>query len=54
MIFVVLYKYLNCAADKTDDTGYTANTNCNSNDILTLEIFFISFCCKQAFESRPI
>ena len=46
MIIVVLYKYLNCAADKTDDTGDTANTNCSSNDILTLEIFFISFCCK--------
>ena len=29
MIFVVLYKWLNCAADKTIDAGHTANTDCN-------------------------
>ena len=29
MIFVVLYIYLNCAADKTTDTGHTAITDCN-------------------------
>ena len=28
MIFVVLYKYLSSAADKTIDTGHTANTDC--------------------------
>ena len=29
MIFVVLYKWLNCAADETIDTGHTASTDCN-------------------------
>ena len=29
MIFVVLYKYLNCAADKTIDGGHTASTDYN-------------------------
>ena len=29
MIFAVLYKYLNRAADKTIDAGHTAITNCN-------------------------
>ena len=29
MIFVILYKYLNCAADETSDTGHTAITDCN-------------------------
>ena len=28
-IFVVLYKYLNCAADKAIDAGHTAVTDCN-------------------------
>ena len=28
MIFVFLYKYLNCAADKTIDRGLTTNTDC--------------------------
>ena len=28
MIFLVLYEYLNCAADKTIDGGPTASTNC--------------------------
>ena len=30
MIFVVLYKYLNCSADKTVtiDAGHTASTDC--------------------------
>ena len=28
-IFVVLYKYLNCAADKGINTRYTAITDCN-------------------------
>ena len=29
MIFVVLYKQLNCAVDKTIDAGHTAVTDCN-------------------------
>ena len=29
MRFVVLYKYLNCAADKTIDGGHTASTDYN-------------------------
>ena len=29
MKFVVLYKYLNCAAGKTFDTGHTAITDYN-------------------------
>ena len=29
MRFVVLYKYLNCAADKTIDGGDTASTDYN-------------------------
>ena len=29
MIFVVLYKYLNCAADKTIEGGHTASNDWN-------------------------
>ena len=29
MIFVVLYKYLKCAADENYDTGHTAITDYN-------------------------
>ena len=29
MIFVVLYKQLNCPADKIIDTDHTASTDCN-------------------------
>ena len=29
MMFEVLYKFLNCAADKTNDAGQTAITDCN-------------------------
>ena len=29
MIFAVLYKYINCTADKTIDEGHTAITDCN-------------------------
>ena len=28
-MFEVLYKFLNCAADKTNDAGQTAITDCN-------------------------
>ena len=31
MIFVVLYKYLNCAVDIAIDTGHTISTDCNTN-----------------------
>ena len=31
MAFVVLYKYLNCAVDKTVDTGHIGNAACNTN-----------------------
>ena len=31
MAFVVLYKYLNCAFDKTVDTGHIGNAACNTN-----------------------
>ena len=30
MIFVVLYKYLNCVIDKTIDSGDTTSTDCNT------------------------
>ena len=30
MTFVVLNKYLNCAADKTIDGDHTASTDCNN------------------------
>ena len=30
MKFVVLYKYLNCGADKTIDGGHTASTDYNN------------------------
>ena len=29
MILLVIYKYLNCAADKTIDRGHTGSTDCN-------------------------
>ena len=29
MIFVVLYKYLNCATDRTVEGGHTASNDCN-------------------------
>ena len=31
MIFVVLYKYLNCAFNKTIDTGHATSTDYNTN-----------------------
>ena len=33
IIFVVLYKYLNCAADKTIDTSHAASTDCKTKYI---------------------
>ena len=45
MIFVVLYKYLNCAVDKTIDTGHTTSTDCNTNYRIIL-LLFITYGCK--------
>ena len=43
MIFVVLYKYLNCAVDKAIDTGHTTSTDCNTNcRIILLMTLFIT------------
>ena len=43
MIFVVLYKYLNHAADKVIDTGSTTSTDCNTNyEIILLMMLFIT------------
>ena len=41
MIFVVLYKYLNCAVDKTIDTGHTTSTDCITNYRITLLVISI-------------
>ena len=47
MIFVVLYKYLNCAVNKTIDTGHTTSIDCNTNYvILLLMTLFITPWCK--------
>ena len=54
MIFVVLYKYLNCAADETFDKGHNAITDYNyelqNNTINNVIYYFL----VQAFENRPI
>ena len=45
MIFVVLYKHIICAVDKTIDTGHI--TDCNTNyKIILLMILFITSWCK--------
>ena len=48
MIFVVLYKYVNCAVDKATDTGYTSSTDCNTNYRTMLLMFFITPWCKPS------
>ena len=58
---MVLYKYLNCIADKTanTDTGHTPyliyNTDYDIKMILTMVIItlFISFCCKNFKANLP-
>ena len=53
MIFVVLYKYLNCAGDKTIDAGHTARTYCNyqsSDNTINVIYYFL----EKIFENRPI
>ena len=52
MIFVVLYKYLNCAADKTIDGGPTASTVTINCRIILLMMLFITSSCKF-FKTGP-
>ena len=48
MIFVVLFKYLICAVDKTIYAGHTASTGCNTNyRIIVLMMLFITSWCKS-------
>ena len=57
MIFVVLYKYLNCSVDKTIDTGYFANTDSNTNYriILLMVLLIASWCMSlKTNQSREI
>ena len=57
MIFVVPYKYLNCAIDKTIDTGHTASAECNTNHrIILLMMLFITSWWKplKIDQSREI
>ena len=44
MIFVVLYKYLNCAADETIDTGHITDRNTNYRIIVLMMLFVTSWC----------
>ena len=46
MTFGFLYKYLNCAVDKTIDAGHTASIDCNTNNkiILLMNLFITSWC----------
>ena len=47
IIFVVQYKYLNCAVYKTISTGHTTSTDCNTNHrVILLIMLFITFWCK--------
>ena len=46
MIFVVLYKYLNCAVDKTIDNDHTTNIYCNTNYRIILLMLFITSWCQ--------
>ena len=43
MVFVVLYKYVNCTVDKTIGTGHTDSTDCNTKyKIILLMMLFIT------------
>ena len=42
-MFEVLYKWLNCAVDKTIATGHTTNTNCNYRILLLVMLFITSW-----------
>ena len=45
-IFVVLYKYLTCAADKTTDGGHSTDCNYINNRIILLMILLITSSSK--------
>ena len=48
MIFLVLHNDLNCAVDKTIDTGHTTTTDCNINyRIILLMVLFITSQCRR-------
>ena len=47
MIFVALYKQVNCTVDKTIEIGHTINTNCTINyRIILVMILFITLWYK--------
>ena len=46
---MVLYKYLNCAVDKTMEAGHTAITDCSYLLINDATYYFL----VQAFDKRP-
>ena len=55
MIFAVLYKYLNCAVDKTIDTSHTISTDSNIYyRIILLIILFITLVPLKTDPSREI
>ena len=55
MTFAVLYKWLNCAADKTIGAGHTASTDSINYRITLLIVSFISSWCKPLkADPRPI
>ena len=51
MIFVVQYKYLNCAADKTINAGHTAILTVTINNriltLILLMMLFVTSWCKS-------
>ena len=53
MMFVGLYKCLNCAADKTIDAGHTADTECDYLLKNTINDAILCFLV-QAFKDRLI
>ena len=48
MIYVIICKCLNCAVDKTIDTGHTTSTDCNTNYRIILLMLFITSWCKPS------
>ena len=55
MIFMVLYKQFNCAADKIIDTGQTASAdrNCLNNTVISLMLFIASWCKPGLVNADP-
>ena len=43
MIFLVLYKYFNCAVDKAIDTSHSTSTDCNTNYRILLMLLITSW-----------